>query len=228
MSRGDSIEVRLSEESFDFQQNDDESLKTTCLQVLKGLSFQGAIIAAVILSPMLFFTQKKYAELKGDFKNEVGDIYRSKSIFFRNYAAMERDFKIFVYPDGNATTCYHSTDHKLESKYASEHYFFKNLIDSRFLTDDPREAHFFFIPISCGKMGSTAWITFFVSCHDIGSRAAAEVPFLLKNAIRLVCSPSYDSNYIRQKDIALPQILELSLPPTTDSSPFHGSDICNR
>ncbi|CAK7355288.1 unnamed protein product [Dovyalis caffra] len=68
---------------------------------------------------------------------------------------------------------------------------------------------------------------FFVSCHDVGSRATEEVPFLLKNAIRLVCSPSYDSNYIPQKDVALPQILELSVPPTAKSRPFlPSSDYC--
>ena len=57
---------------------------------------------------------------------------------------------------------------------------------------------------------------FFVSCHGIGNRATAAFPFILKNAIRLVCSPSYDSNYIPHKDVSFPQILELSVPPEGD------------
>ena len=61
---------------------------------------------------------------------------------------------------------------------------------------------------------------FFFSCHDVGSRAVQQVPFLMKNAIRLVCSPSYDSSYIPQKNVALPQIMELSLPPNVESRTF--------
>lgn len=52
---------------------------------------------------------------------------------------------------------------------------------------------------------------FYFSCHDIDSGTIEEVPLLMKNVIRLVCSPSYDSKYIPQKDISLPQTLELSL-----------------
>jgi len=85
-------------------------------------------------------------------EGSIGDIYHSKEYFLRNYEAMQRDFKVFVYPGGNPTTCYDPKD-KLKSKYASEHYFFMNLIDSQFLTDDPQKAHLFFIPISCHRSG---------------------------------------------------------------------------
>ncbi|KAG5242020.1 glycosyltransferase [Salix suchowensis] len=47
---------------------------------------------------------------------------------------------------------------------------------------------------------------FYFSCHE-----NEEVPLLMKNVIRLICSPSYDSECIPQKDISLPQTLELSL-----------------
>ncbi|XP_061955991.1 probable glycosyltransferase At5g20260 [Populus nigra] len=163
---------------------------------------------------------------------------------------MEKDFKVFVYPGGNPGTCYHSKNNTLKSNHASEHYFFMNLRDSPFLTKNPQEAHLFFIPISCQPLSDEEPLPgykekvikryvkslistypywnrtlgadhFFVSCHNIGSTATKEIPFLLKNAIRLVCSPSYDSNYIPQKDVALPQILELSLPPD-------GDDMWNR
>ncbi|KAJ6358765.1 hypothetical protein OIU76_000482 [Salix suchowensis] len=190
-------------------------------------------------------------------QDSSGEVYHSRAIFLLNHEAMEKDFKVFVYPGGNPGTCYDSTNNTVKSNYASEHYFFMNLIESPFLTKNPEEAHLYFIPISCQPLSDeqrffsmeeplrdfkeTAikryveglistypyWNRtlgadhFFVSCHDIGSMATEEIPFLLKNAIRLVCSPSYDSNYIPHKDVALPQILELSLPPD-------GDDMWNR
>lgn len=64
---------------------------------------------------------------------------------------MEKDFKVFIYPDGDPNT-YYQTPRKLTGKYASEGYFFQNIRESRFRTDDPDRAHLFFIPISSHKM----------------------------------------------------------------------------
>lgn len=47
---------------------------------------------------------------------------------------------------------------------------------------------------------------FFVTCHDIGVKATEGVPHLVKNSIRVVCSSSYDDDYIPHKDVALPQV----------------------
>ncbi|KAJ6875668.1 glycosyltransferase [Populus alba x Populus x berolinensis] len=178
-------------------------------------------------------------------QQSTAGVHHSEEFFLLNYEAMEKDLKVFVYPGGNPKTCYHSIDKKLKSNYASEHYFFMNLRNSSFLTENPDEAHLFFIPLSCPPMKDQDALPrykemviqnyvraltikypywnrtlgadhFFVSCHGIGNRATAAFPFLLKNAIRLVCSPSYDSNYIPHKDVSLPQILELSLPPERD------------
>ncbi|CAK7355290.1 unnamed protein product [Dovyalis caffra] len=89
-------------------------------------------------------------------KDSMGDVHHSEAFFLLNYAAMMKDFKIFVYPGGNPTTCYLPKD-KLKSKLGSEHYFFMNLIYSRFLTNDPHKAHFF-IPISCLKRGGRVFL----------------------------------------------------------------------
>lgn len=78
-------------------------------------------------------------------------IYHSKEIFLLNYAEMERNFKVFIYPDGDPKTFY-QTPRKLTGKYASEGYFFQNIRESRFRTEDPNDAHLFFVPISCHKM----------------------------------------------------------------------------
>ncbi|KAK3185196.1 hypothetical protein Dsin_032482 [Dipteronia sinensis] len=83
-------------------------------------------------------------------------IRRIQSITQRRFsisttAEMEREFKVFVYPDGDPNT-YYQTPRKLTGKYASEGLFFKKIKESRFLTNDPGNAHLFFIPISCHKM----------------------------------------------------------------------------
>ncbi|EEC81043.1 hypothetical protein OsI_23835 [Oryza sativa Indica Group] len=64
---------------------------------------------------------------------------------------MERSFRVFVYPDGDPGTFY-QTPRKLTGKYASEGYFFQNIRESRFRTDDLEQAHLFFVPISPHKM----------------------------------------------------------------------------
>ncbi|CAN1288431.1 Probable glycosyltransferase At5g03795, partial [Linum perenne] len=127
--------------------------------------------------------------------DEITDLYHFPEIFKLNYAAMEENFKVYIYTDGDPKTFY-QTPRKLTGKYASEGYFFQNIRESKFRTKDPDQAHLFFIPISCHKMRGK----FFVTCHDVGVRATEGVPFLVKNAIRAVCSPSYDVGFIPHKD----------------------------
>ncbi|KAJ9705634.1 hypothetical protein PVL29_003619 [Vitis rotundifolia] len=182
--------------------------------------------------------------------DEFSEIYHLPDLFRLNYAEMEKKFKVFVYPDGDPNT-YYQTPRKLTGKYASEGYFFQNIRESQFRTDDPDQAHLFFIPISCHKMRGKGtsyenmtiivqnyvqslmskypyWNRtlgadhFFVTCHDVGVRATEGVPLLVKNSIRVVCSPSYDVGFIPHKDVALPQVLQPFALPTG------GRDIKNR
>lgn len=78
-------------------------------------------------------------------------VYHSPEAFAAGYAEMERSFKVYIYPDGDPKTFY-QTPRKLTGKYASEGYFFQNIRESRFRTDDPEQAHLFFVPISAHKM----------------------------------------------------------------------------
>jgi hypothetical protein len=78
-------------------------------------------------------------------------VYHSLEAFAAGYAEMERSFKVYIYPDGDPKTFY-QTPRKLTGKYASEGYFFQNIRESRFRTDDPDQAHLFFVPISPHKM----------------------------------------------------------------------------
>ncbi|XP_057964925.1 probable glycosyltransferase At5g03795 isoform X1 [Malania oleifera] len=64
---------------------------------------------------------------------------------------MEKNFKVYRYPDGDLNT-YYQTRRKLTGNYASEEYFFQTIRDSRFRADDADQSHLFFIPISCHKM----------------------------------------------------------------------------
>ncbi|CAM8902198.1 unnamed protein product [Rhodiola kirilowii] len=178
------------------------------------------------------------------------DVYHLPEVFRLNYAAMEEKFKVYIYPDGDPKTFY-QTPRKLTGKYASEGYFFQNIRESRFRTEDPEEAHLFFIPISCHKMRGKGtsyenmtiivqnyvdgliakypyWNRtlgadhFFVTCHDVGVRATEGLPLLVKNSIRAVCSPSYDVGFIPHKDVALPQVLQ------PFALPAGGNDVENR
>lgn len=79
------------------------------------------------------------------------DVYHLPKVFRLNYEEMQRRFKVYIYSDGDPNT-YYQTPRKLTGKYASEGYFFKNLRESNFVTDDPERADLFFIPISCHKM----------------------------------------------------------------------------
>nr|XP_018686813.1 PREDICTED: probable glycosyltransferase At5g03795 isoform X2 [Musa acuminata subsp. malaccensis] len=177
-------------------------------------------------------------------------IYHSPEVFFKSYAEMEGKLKVFIYPDGDPNT-YFQTPRKLTGKYASEGYFFQNIRESRFRTEDPDQADLFFVPISCHKMRGKGtsyenmtmivqnyvesligkypyWNRtlgadhFFVTCHDVGVRAFEGLQMVIKNSIRVVCSPSYDVGYIPHKDVALPQVLQ------PFALPSGGNDIENR
>uniref|UniRef100_A0A0D9VD40 Exostosin GT47 domain-containing protein n=1 Tax=Leersia perrieri TaxID=77586 RepID=A0A0D9VD40_9ORYZ len=177
-------------------------------------------------------------------------VYHSPEGFASGYAEMEQSFKVYIYPDGDPKTFY-QTPRKLTGKYSSEGYFFQNIRESRFRTDDPDQAHLFFVPISPHKMRGKGtsyenmtiivkdyveglinkypyWNRtlgadhFFVTCHDVGVRAFEGLPFMVKNSIRVVCSPSYNVDFIPHKDIALPQVLQ------PFALPEGGNDVENR
>ncbi|GAV69549.1 LOW QUALITY PROTEIN: Exostosin domain-containing protein [Cephalotus follicularis] len=148
---------------------------------------------------------------------------------------MEREFWVFMYPDG-----YYNVPRPLTRKYASEGYFVRSLMESQYLTFDPDEAHLFFIPIFGTQMKagntyedlSTNVETFvhklihrypywnrtlgadhvFVTCYDVDVEATERVPLLVKT--RVVCSPSYAAGYIPHKDVSLPQLMFPFFLPT--------------
>lgn len=78
------------------------------------------------------------------FNTMKDDVYYSEKVFQINYGEMEKKLKIYIYPQGETCSDYEATD----GKYATEGYFFKNIRESTFFTDDPNHALLFFIPLS--------------------------------------------------------------------------------
>ncbi|KAL3621006.1 hypothetical protein CASFOL_035918 [Castilleja foliolosa] len=173
----------------------------------------------------------------------TGEVYHSQKVMHKDYAEMEKKFRIYVYPDDDDTNNTKNTI--ISGKYASEDHFFRNIKESAFITRDPLQAHLFFIPISCSKLHQKMlsykemasivgkyverliamyphWNRtlgadhFFVTCHEIDVRATRQVPFLVKNAIRVVCSPSYATGFIPHKDVSLPLVMQpFAMPSST-------------
>ncbi|KAL0396480.1 UNVERIFIED_CONTAM: putative glycosyltransferase [Sesamum calycinum] len=217
-------------------------------------TLRGSVLTLAILTLVIYDADASNAENTEEDGDGNGggddDVYHLPKVFGLNYGEMERRFKVYIYPDGDPNT-YYQTPRKLTGKYSSEGYFFQNLRESNFVTDDPDRADLFFIPISCHKMRGKGisyenmtvivhdyvesliskypyWNRtlgadhFFVTCHDVGVRATEGVPLLVKNSIRVVCSPSYDVGFIPHKDVALPQILQ------PFALPAGGNDLENR
>jgi hypothetical protein len=87
-------------------------------------------------------------------------VYHSPEAFAAGYVEMEQSFKVYIYPDGDPKTFY-QTPRKLTGKYASEGYFFQNIRESRFRTQNPDKADLFFVPISPHKMRGKVPYTLF-------------------------------------------------------------------
>ncbi|CAI9772082.1 unnamed protein product [Fraxinus pennsylvanica] len=212
------------------------SLATLTLVSFTYISLKSLHSPSLQLStaPSAHTVQVSQPQVRIDDEGVDGEVYHFPKMFKLNYEEMEKRFKVYIYPDGNPNT-YYQTPRKLTGKYAN----------------DPDQADLFFIPISCHKMRGKGisyenmtvivqnyveslmfkypyWNRtlgadhFFVTCHDVGVRATEGIPFLVKNTIRVVCSPSYDFGFIPHKDVALPQVLQ------PFALPAGGNDVENR
>nr|XP_043610290.1 probable glycosyltransferase At3g07620 isoform X2 [Erigeron canadensis] len=91
--------------------------------------------------------------------NETGlyaPIYRNISKFIRSYDLMEKMLKVYIYKDGEKPIFH---DWILEGIYASEGWFLKLMeTNKQFVTEDPNEAHLFYIPFSSRLLQLTLYI----------------------------------------------------------------------
>lgn len=74
-----------------------------------------------------------------------GPMYWNPKAFHRSYLEMEKEFKVFVYEEGEQPIFHNGP---CKSIYAMEGNFIYQMETSKFRTRDPEKAHVFFLPIS--------------------------------------------------------------------------------
>ncbi|XP_057722024.1 probable glycosyltransferase At5g03795 [Arachis stenosperma] len=85
-----------------------------------------------------------------------GPIYHNVSMFKRSYELMEQMLKVYVYREG-ARPILHTPF--LTGIYASEGWFMKLMeANTRFITNDPKTAHLFYLPFSSRKLEEALYV----------------------------------------------------------------------
>ncbi|XP_039067439.1 probable glycosyltransferase At5g11130 [Hibiscus syriacus] len=149
--------------------------------------------------------------------------YLSPTILPQNYQKMVKSFKIYTYPPPESL----SFDSKVESL------FYSSLIRSNFITQNPEEAHLFFIPFAFHSDLSTKsaarvvgdyrtdfiyWNRtlgadhFFLSCSSVGHGSDRNVVELKKNSVQISCFPTMPGLFIPHKDVSLPPLANVHAP----------------
>ncbi|XP_056685285.1 probable glycosyltransferase At5g03795 isoform X2 [Spinacia oleracea] len=119
-----------------------------------------------------------------DFK-PVGPIYWNSNAFQRSYLEMEKQFKVYVYEEGESPLFHNGP---CKSIYSSEGNFIHLMeINHQFRTKNPNKAHVFFLPFS-------------------GPIASFSVPNLKENSIRVLCNANTSEGFQPRKDVSLPEI----------------------
>lgn len=173
------------------------------------------------------------------------NLYLFASTFEANYEQMLSNFKIFIYPRkhhdfGSPEWCSNRTFRDISKPVAM---FYESLLTSSFTTDDPEEAHLFFVPFSIDALRITSathksrflrryidglrieypyWNRtlgadhFYVSCEGIDIDSSRNVVELKKNSIQVSCYPlpiSGNWRFYPHKDI--------NMPSTDSAAPGH-------
>ncbi|GLT93041.1 hypothetical protein SLE2022_108470 [Rubroshorea leprosula] len=149
--------------------------------------------------------------------------YLSPTILSPNYQKMLKAFKIYIYPKSETL----SFDSKVESL------FYSTLTHSNFITQNPEEAHLFFIPHSFNAAVSpraaasvvsdyrTKYIYwnrtlgadhFYLSSSGVGHGGDRNVVELKKNSVQISCFPTASGLFIPHKDITLPPLANVHAP----------------
>nr|GMC46734.1 probable glycosyltransferase At5g03795 [Ipomoea batatas] len=87
------------------------------------------------------------ATVQDDGADLHASVYWNVSRFKRSYELMEKTLKVYIYTEGERPIFHQSAD--LTGIYASEGWFMRQLINNTgFVTNDPGEAHLFYLPFS--------------------------------------------------------------------------------
>ncbi|KAG9149496.1 hypothetical protein Leryth_020518 [Lithospermum erythrorhizon] len=161
--------------------------------------------------------------------------YLSPTTLHQNYQNMVSTFKIFIYTPNKPFT--------FQTPPSSN--FYKFLLNSNFVTQDPEEAHLFFLPFSqptstraLGRLVKDVrthlpyWNRtlgadhFFISSTGIDHSSDRNVVELKKNAVQISTFPTTSENFIPHKDVSLPpfnpDLLTLPHVPGNDTTTFLG------
>ncbi|OMO76582.1 Exostosin-like protein [Corchorus olitorius] len=136
---------------------------------------------------------------------------------------MLKNFRIYTYPPPETL----SFDSKVESL------FYSSLLHSPFITQNPEEAHLFFIPYAFNSQVSpraAAYVVsdyrtqyiywnrtlgadhFFLSCLGVGHGSDRNVVELKKNSVQISCFPTTAGLFIPHKDVSLPPLANVHSP----------------
>ncbi|KAK0599353.1 hypothetical protein LWI29_004526 [Acer saccharum] len=165
-------------------------------------------------------SQQLQSGLKGNSVNDI-EVYHDGDIFQEDYKEMNRSFKIYVYPisqDDPYGNILMPKDLETKGNYSSEHYFKQVLTKNHFITNDPKMADLFFMPLSVANMRVNQRIDvpgiqyfvrdyvlnisqkypywnqtggadhFYVTCHSIGKQVTLATTYVKLNAIKVLCS----------------------------------------
>ncbi|OMO84008.1 Exostosin-like protein [Corchorus olitorius] len=107
-----------------------------------------------------------------------GPIYRNAKVFHRSYLEMEKQFKIYVYKEGDLPLFH---DGPCTLLYSMEGHFINKMeINKKFRTQNPEKAH--------------------------GPATSFYVPDLAKNSIRALCNANTSERFNPMKDVSIPEI----------------------
>ncbi|KAL4576311.1 hypothetical protein LXL04_012403 [Taraxacum kok-saghyz] len=144
--------------------------------------------------------------------------YLSPETLFSNYDKMLDSFKIFVYATPPITdgTIFTTTQ---------ESQFYTSLIQSPFVTEDPSQAHLYFVPFPSSlstrnlarlirniRVSYPFWNRtlgadhFYLSATGVDSSSDRNIVELKKNSIQISCFPTSSGLFIPHKDITLPPV----------------------
>ncbi|KAI3721242.1 hypothetical protein L2E82_32248 [Cichorium intybus] len=157
--------------------------------------------------------------------------YLSPETLFSNYDKMLDSFKIFVY------TTPPSTDGNIFTT-TQESQFYTSLLRSPFVTEDPIQAHLFFIPFPSSlstrnlarqirniRVRYPFWNRtlgadhFYLSAAGVDSSSDRNIVELKKNSIQISCFPTSSGLFIPHKDITLPPIHRFQVAPSVNATP---------
>ncbi|XP_076950138.1 putative glycosyltransferase At5g03795 isoform X1 [Bidens hawaiensis] len=120
---------------------------------------------SVTTSRLLSRVDQQLLEAKSQIENAIivnndsdlyAPIYRNISMFKRSYEIMEQTLKVYIYKDGEKPIFH---DYILEGIYSSEGWFLKLMESNKqFVTQDPNEAHLFYIPFSSRLLELTLYV----------------------------------------------------------------------